>query len=72
MVATSGAQLLPDDAVRNLREKLLPLATVLTPVCSLPGFFFSLSQNNKSTSALQYILSALSFHTYPSCLSHPF
>ncbi|KAJ9609676.1 trifunctional hydroxymethylpyrimidine kinase/phosphomethylpyrimidine kinase/thiaminase [Cladophialophora chaetospira] len=31
MVATSGAQLLPGDAVRNLREKLLPLATLLTP-----------------------------------------
>ena len=31
MMATFGAQLLPDDAVRNLREKLLPLATILTP-----------------------------------------
>lgn len=31
MVATSGAQLLPGDAVRNLRDLLLPLTTVLTP-----------------------------------------
>lgn len=31
MMSTSGAQLLPNEAVRNLREKLLPLATVLTP-----------------------------------------
>lgn len=31
MVSTSGAQLLPGDAVRNLREKLLPMTTVLTP-----------------------------------------
>lgn len=31
MVATSGAQLLPQVAVKTLREKLLPLTTVLTP-----------------------------------------
>lgn len=31
MVSTSGAQLLPNGALRCLREKLLPLATVLTP-----------------------------------------
>ena len=31
MVATSGAQLLPTDAVRVLREKLLPITTILTP-----------------------------------------
>ncbi len=31
MVATSGAQLLAGDAVRNLRELLLPMTTVLTP-----------------------------------------
>ncbi|KAI9873975.1 MAG: hypothetical protein M1830_010344, partial [Pleopsidium flavum] len=30
-MSTSGAQLLPNEAVRILREKLLPLATVLTP-----------------------------------------
>ncbi len=31
MVSTSGAQLLPGDAVRVLRERLLPMTTVLTP-----------------------------------------
>ncbi|MCJ1330533.1 hypothetical protein MMC10_007218 [Thelotrema lepadinum] len=31
MVSTSGAQLLPPDAVSILRETLLPMATILTP-----------------------------------------
>ena len=31
MVATSGAQLLPNDAVYNLQTSLLPLTTILTP-----------------------------------------
>ena len=31
MVATSGAQLLPNEAVGNLVRKLLPLTTILTP-----------------------------------------
>ncbi|MDI1485994.1 MAG: trifunctional hydroxymethylpyrimidine kinase/phosphomethylpyrimidine kinase/thiaminase [Ramalina farinacea] len=31
MVATTGAQLLPNDAVRGLREEMLPLAEVVTP-----------------------------------------
>lgn len=31
MVSTSGAQLLPNEALRCLREKLLPLASILTP-----------------------------------------
>lgn len=31
MVSTSGAQLLPQDAVKCLREVLLPLTTILTP-----------------------------------------
>ncbi|KAL9122044.1 MAG: hypothetical protein Q9187_001405 [Circinaria calcarea] len=31
MMSTSGAQLLPTDAVRVFREQILPLATVLTP-----------------------------------------
>ena len=31
MVATSGAQLLPNEAVRNLRTNILPLTTILTP-----------------------------------------
>ena len=31
MVATSGAQLLPDEAVSNMLKILLPLTTILTP-----------------------------------------
>ena len=31
MVATSGSSLMKTDAVQNLIEKLLPLATVVTP-----------------------------------------
>ncbi|OAP60274.1 phosphomethylpyrimidine kinase [Fonsecaea erecta] len=31
MVATSGAQLLPGDAVKNLRKRLLPMSTLVTP-----------------------------------------
>jgi len=31
MVSTSGAQLLPGDAVRNLRDLLLPMTSLLTP-----------------------------------------
>jgi hydroxymethylpyrimidine kinase/phosphomethylpyrimidine kinase len=31
MVATSGSQLLPKEAVSNLRKHLLPLTTILTP-----------------------------------------
>ena len=31
MIATSGAQLLPNEAVQNLRMNLLPLTTILTP-----------------------------------------
>lgn len=31
MVSTSGSQLLPPDAVKGLRTKLLPLTTVVTP-----------------------------------------
>lgn len=31
MVSTSGSQLLPHEAVRELREHLLPITTVLTP-----------------------------------------
>lgn len=31
MVSTSGSQLLPQEAIRELREHLLPMTTVLTP-----------------------------------------
>ncbi len=41
MVAASGAQLLQDDAVATLKERLFPLATVVTPnlheACGLAG-----------------------------------
>ena len=31
MVATSGARLISEDAIDTLKQKLFPLATVLTP-----------------------------------------
>jgi hydroxymethylpyrimidine kinase/phosphomethylpyrimidine kinase len=31
MVSTSGSHLLPEDAIKIMREQLLPLATILTP-----------------------------------------
>jgi hydroxymethylpyrimidine kinase/phosphomethylpyrimidine kinase len=31
MVSTSGSELLPQEAIRELREHLLPMTTVLTP-----------------------------------------
>lgn len=31
MVSTSGSQLLPKDALRTIRERILPLTTLLTP-----------------------------------------
>jgi hydroxymethylpyrimidine/phosphomethylpyrimidine kinase len=31
MIATSGAVLLPDNAISALRERLIPLATIITP-----------------------------------------
>ena len=31
MIATSGAQLLQDDAVKSIKDRLIPLATVITP-----------------------------------------
>ncbi|MCJ1277693.1 hypothetical protein MMC21_005507 [Puttea exsequens] len=45
MVATSGAQLLPNDAVTNLRTNLLPLATILTP--NIPEARLLLQNANK-------------------------
>ncbi len=51
MVAASGAQLLRDDAVSVLVERLLPLATVVTPnlheACVLAGVPYSLSANRE-------------------------
>lgn len=31
MVATSGARLLPEEAIKDIRERLLPITTILTP-----------------------------------------
>lgn len=31
MIATSGSHLLPEDSVKSVRQKLLPITTVLTP-----------------------------------------
>lgn len=44
MVSTSGATLLPQSAIRNLSQHLLPLTTVLTP--NIPEATLLLQQNN--------------------------
>jgi hydroxymethylpyrimidine kinase/phosphomethylpyrimidine kinase len=31
MVSTSGSQLLPEEAIKEMREQLLPITTILTP-----------------------------------------
>lgn len=46
MVSTTGAQLLPQDAIRELREHLLPIATILTP--NVPEAKLILSDAGKS------------------------
>jgi hydroxymethylpyrimidine kinase/phosphomethylpyrimidine kinase len=45
MVSTSGAQLLPANAVHQLRERLLPTATILTP--NVPEAMLILSDAGK-------------------------
>ncbi|KAL9063121.1 MAG: hypothetical protein Q9157_008405 [Trypethelium eluteriae] len=47
MVATSGAQLLPQAAIKSLCEKLLPLTTILTP--NIPEAKLLLEESGKST-----------------------
>ncbi|KAI9755632.1 MAG: hypothetical protein M4579_004205 [Chaenotheca gracillima] len=47
MVSTSGAQLLPQEAVRSLREQLMPLTTVLTP--NLPEALLILKDAGQDT-----------------------
>ncbi|KAF7543062.1 hypothetical protein G7046_g10068 [Stylonectria norvegica] len=44
MVSTSGAQLLPHEAIAQLSKHLLPHTTILTP--NIPEAFLILSQNN--------------------------
>lgn len=53
MVSTSGSQLLPEEAVRELRELLLPLTTVLTP--NVPEARLLLSSAGKAATDLQNI-----------------
>jgi hydroxymethylpyrimidine kinase/phosphomethylpyrimidine kinase len=46
MVSTTGSQLLPQKAVRELREQLLPITTILTP--NVPEAKLILSDAGKS------------------------
>src|SRR4051794_21760128 len=46
MVSTTGAQLLPQQAIRELREHLLPITTILTP--NVPEIKLILSDAGKS------------------------
>ncbi|MCJ1243226.1 hypothetical protein MMC30_000423 [Trapelia coarctata] len=46
MVSTSGTQLLPHKAITELREHLLPLATILTPNISEARLLFENSTGN--------------------------
>lgn len=48
MVSTSGSRLLPPEAVRELRELLLPMATILTP--NLPEAKLLLSDAGQTVS----------------------
>lgn len=55
MVSTSGAQLLPHEAVQELSKHLLPLTTVLTP--NIPEANLILSENGGSASTQREICS---------------
>jgi len=57
MVATSGAKLLEDNALAALRERLLPLADVLTP--NLPEAELLLERRIDTTDGMEDALSAL-------------
>lgn len=48
MVSTSGAQLLPHEAIQGLSRHLLPLTTVLTP--NIPEARLILAENRKPSS----------------------
>jgi hydroxymethylpyrimidine/phosphomethylpyrimidine kinase len=49
MIATTGAQLLPPEALDILRARLLPRATIVTP--NVPEALLLLSDNNSSSSS---------------------
>ena len=53
MVATSGARLLPEEATKNLCQKLLPLATILTP--NIPEARLLLQESGKPFKDVQGI-----------------
>jgi hydroxymethylpyrimidine kinase/phosphomethylpyrimidine kinase len=53
MVSTSGSQLLPQEAIRELRALLLPLTTVLTP--NVPEAELLLSSTGKAATDLQNV-----------------
>ena len=62
MVAASGAKLLRDDAVEGLVERLLPLATVVTPnlheACALAGVPYSDDANREELAEKIHALGA--------------
>lgn len=49
MVATSGSNLMEDSAVKTLKEKLLPLASLITPNMSEAGVLAGIKVHNKET-----------------------
>ncbi len=53
MVATTGAQLLPSDALHALRTRLLPQTTILTP--NLPEARLLLSESGRGEFAVESI-----------------
>lgn len=55
MVSTSGAQLLPHEAIQQLSKHLLPITTVLTP--NIPEATLILSENGYCELAQKQILS---------------
>lgn len=53
MVSTSGAQLLPQEAVMELRKHLLPITTILTP--NVPEATLLLSEAGKTVKEISCI-----------------
>lgn len=53
MVSTSGAQLLPHEAIRQLSQHLLPHTTVLTP--NIPEANLILSENGEATTEVRSV-----------------
>lgn len=49
MIATTGAQLLPPEAIHVLQSRLLPLATIVTP--NIPEALFLLRQSDAGAAA---------------------